>query len=222
MRTDMPDEVESASAQDVTEQLTLDTIITANMPLVASGPDATLQELRWRDAILRLSQTLLETAAQHRDLSPILLASLHHALSRLLIYGDERELQALELWLAGHGSGSIAGYGEAEAQDRRLGIDRRFGERRMTDRRHGDRRMNWCPPDSEEFQERRHDERRAGGNRRERPDRRRGIGRRDDVDAPDATFDDTQLPIFHAPAPWNLASERLMMGDDDDTSQRDS
>lgn len=207
----MPGE-EQNEAGALTEQLSLDSIINANSPSVASGPEATLQEMRWRDAILGLSQTLLETAAERRDLSPILLASLHHALSRLLIYGDERELQSLELWLAGHGKGSISGFGEAEAPDRRLGIDRRFGERRMADRRRTDRRMNWCPTDSAQIPERRSTDRRKSDDRRAQSDRRTSGGRRQEDIQADIVADDNPLPVFHAPAAWNPASEMLMMG----------
>jgi hypothetical protein len=210
----MPDELELEPRETLVEQVSLDTVISANLPLVASGPDATLQELRWRDAILRLSTTLLETAAQRRDLSPILLAAFHHALARLLIYGDEADLQALELWLAGHGRGSLAGFGEADDADRRLGIDRRFGQRRLEDRRQGERRLQWGPPASEDFQERRQQsERRSSTDRREHADRRTGIGRRDLDSTHDANLDDTPLPIFQAPAAWNAAAEKLMLGD---------
>jgi hypothetical protein len=55
--------------------------------------------LRWRRAILKLSETLLSAADKHRDLSPIFMEAMHYALENLLVYGDERDLMALEEWL---------------------------------------------------------------------------------------------------------------------------
>ncbi|HEX8235007.1 MAG TPA: hypothetical protein VF600_03540 [Abditibacteriaceae bacterium] len=55
--------------------------------------------LRWRRAILKLSETLLSAADEHRDLSPFLMEAMHYALENLLVYGDERDLMALEEWL---------------------------------------------------------------------------------------------------------------------------
>ncbi len=55
--------------------------------------------LRWRRAILKLSETLLSAADEHRHLSPIFLEAMHSALENLLVYGDERDLMALEEWL---------------------------------------------------------------------------------------------------------------------------
>lgn len=55
--------------------------------------------LRWRRAILKLSETLLSAADEHRHLSPIFLEAMHCALENLLVYGDERDLMALEEWL---------------------------------------------------------------------------------------------------------------------------
>ena len=71
----------------------------------ASAGNATWDEdeqqdaLRWRRAILKLSETLLSAAAEHRSLSPIFMEAMHYALENLLIYGDERDLMALEEWL---------------------------------------------------------------------------------------------------------------------------
>src|SRR5688500_15161474 len=55
--------------------------------------------LRWRRVILRLSENLLDAAAQRSELSPILLGALHNALDQLLLYGEEGDLMALEEWL---------------------------------------------------------------------------------------------------------------------------
>ena len=55
--------------------------------------------LRWRRAILKLSETLLSAADEHRHMSPIFLEAMHSALENLLVYGDERDLMALEEWL---------------------------------------------------------------------------------------------------------------------------
>lgn len=55
--------------------------------------------LRWRRAILRLSETLLSAADERSDLSPILLEAMHNALENLLVYGEEDDLMALEEWL---------------------------------------------------------------------------------------------------------------------------
>jgi hypothetical protein len=55
--------------------------------------------LRWRCAILKLSETLLSAADEHRHMSPIFLEAMHYALENLLVYGDERDLMALEEWL---------------------------------------------------------------------------------------------------------------------------
>jgi uncharacterized protein YigA (DUF484 family) len=54
---------------------------------------------RWRRAILQLSQTLSEAAEQRRDLEPFLAEAFDHALWKLLFYGSERDLMALERWL---------------------------------------------------------------------------------------------------------------------------
>jgi hypothetical protein len=60
--------------------------------------------LRWRRAILKLSETLLTAADEHRELSPFLLEAMHYALENLLVYGDERDLMALEEWLVEEGA----------------------------------------------------------------------------------------------------------------------
>lgn len=64
--------------------------------------------LRWRRAILRLSETLLSAADERQDLSPILLEAMHNALENLLVYGEEHDLMALEEWLIEGDSPSVA------------------------------------------------------------------------------------------------------------------
>ncbi len=64
--------------------------------------------LRWRRAILRLSETLLSAADERSDLSPILLEAMHNALENLLVYGEEHDLMALEEWLIEGDSQSVA------------------------------------------------------------------------------------------------------------------
>lgn len=55
--------------------------------------------LRWRTAILKLSENFREAADVRHDLSPILMEALHNALENLLLLGDEADLLALEEWL---------------------------------------------------------------------------------------------------------------------------
>lgn len=104
--------------------------------------------LRWRRALLRLSETFLDAAEERRDLSPILLGALHNALEQLLIHGEETDLMALEEWLS-HEPPSSAGSTSGEIADVPLavetdysGLERRLNEERRTlsDRRNGDRR----------------------------------------------------------------------------------
>jgi hypothetical protein len=115
--------------------------------------------LRWRRALLRLSETFLDAAQERRDLSPILLSALQNALEQLLVHGEEADLMALEEWL-GHEAPlaqnesetariqshtrqtSLAahtlpsGIERRASKDRRSQADRRRGERRSpTDRR---------------------------------------------------------------------------------------
>jgi len=110
--------------------------------------------LRWRRALLRLSETFLDAAEERRDLSPILLGALHNALEQLLIHGEEDDLMALEDWLsheaplsdeegstpfAEHsGDFLIGGTKQIYAgQENRVGDDRRSRlERRQAERRH--------------------------------------------------------------------------------------
>ena len=104
--------------------------------------------LRWRHALLRLSETFLDAAEERRDLSPILLGALHNALEQLLIHGEEADLMALEDWL-GHEAPDadaapstpgderrtadflMAGAnGAYNGTERRATVDRRAAERR--------------------------------------------------------------------------------------------
>ena len=61
--------------------------------------DEALAALRWRRAILKLSETLLSAADQRRELSPVLLEAMDFALENYLLYGDEHDLMLLEEWL---------------------------------------------------------------------------------------------------------------------------
>ena len=56
--------------------------------------------MRWRHALLHLSETYLTAAEERRDLSPILLGTLHNALEQLLIHREEADLMAFEDWLS--------------------------------------------------------------------------------------------------------------------------
>jgi hypothetical protein len=56
--------------------------------------------LRWRRAILKLSETLMDAAGERSDLSPILMEAMHNALEKLLVYGEEDDLMTLEEWLS--------------------------------------------------------------------------------------------------------------------------
>jgi hypothetical protein len=102
--------------------------------------------LRWRQALLRLSETFLDAAEERRDLSPILLGALHNALEELLIRGNEEDLMALEDWL-GHEAPPPPPIQEAVSEAARAifsGTDRRnMGDRRSgNERRQGDRRQS--------------------------------------------------------------------------------
>jgi hypothetical protein len=100
--------------------------------------------LRWRQALLRLSETFLDAAEERRDLSPILLGALHNALEQLLIHGNEDDLMSLEDWLSHEAPppGPIqdavseaaraifSGTERRQCTERRSGVDRRREERR--------------------------------------------------------------------------------------------
>ncbi len=96
--------------------------------------------LRWRNAILRLTENFSDAADQRDDLSPILMGALHTALERLLLHGEEDDLILLEDWLGEESPASAAtstnpapAWLERERRDN--------GSRRQTDRRSGvDRR----------------------------------------------------------------------------------
>jgi hypothetical protein len=113
--------------------------------------------LRWRQALLRLSETFLDAAEERRDLSPILLGALHNALEELLIRGNEEDLMALEDWL-GHEApppppiqeavseaarAIFSGAERRNASDRRSGNERRQGDRRQS--AHGRRATDTAP-----------------------------------------------------------------------------
>lgn len=55
--------------------------------------------LRWRAALLRLSEALRRSADERPELSAILMEAMHNALEQLLVHGNEDELLALEEWL---------------------------------------------------------------------------------------------------------------------------
>jgi hypothetical protein len=101
-------------------------------------PDEELAEseaaVRWRRALLRLSENFMSAADERSDLSPILLGALHNALEQLLLYGEEGDLMALEEWLS-EGEPEVrerqAGQERRTQSDRRAGRERRSG----TDRR---------------------------------------------------------------------------------------
>lgn len=112
--------------------------------------------LRWRSALLHLSETFLDAAQERRDLSPILLSALQNALEQLLVHGEEADLMALEEWL-GHetqpapqterNTARIAGrtrQTSLAAHTLPAGVERRsLNDRRsQTDRRQGDRRSD--------------------------------------------------------------------------------
>ena len=89
--------------------------------------------LRWRRAILRLSETFMDAADERRDLSPILLEAMHNALDNLLVYGEAGDLMVLEEWLSMEEETK-----EAAWRKRRASLDRRDHDRRFADRRHKD------------------------------------------------------------------------------------
>ena len=110
--------------------------------------------LRWRHALLRLSETFLDAAEERRNLSPILLGALHNALEQLLIHGEEADLMALEDWLSheGDAAASTPEGGEERrtadflmagenaiynGEERRIGNDRRSPEQRRQAERRG-------------------------------------------------------------------------------------
>jgi hypothetical protein len=105
--------------------------------------------LRWRRALLRLSETFLDAAQERRDLSPILLSALQNALEQLLVHGEEADLMALEEWL-GHEASPAPNVASAPAGEKILAEQalpasaerRRQKDRRssITDRRQGERR----------------------------------------------------------------------------------
>ena len=139
-------------------------------PGLSGRPDdrATAEEeaaaRRWREIILKLSDTLREAADQRSDFSLFLMEALHNALENLLLLGQEADLIALEEWLDHENSthappASIAQTAAAptttsaepfssenwqgenwQGEDRRQS-QRRAGQRRFADRRFTERRV---------------------------------------------------------------------------------
>jgi hypothetical protein len=66
----------------------------------SASQDEEIIALRWRRAILKLSETLMDAAGERSDLSPILMEAMHNALEKLLVYGEEDDLMTLEEWLS--------------------------------------------------------------------------------------------------------------------------
>lgn len=87
---------------------------------------------RWRNAILRLSQTLMAASAERSDLAPILMEAMHNALEQLLVFGHDDELMALEEWLELEAESTNEHLASVE---QRSGSERRQGERRTSARR---------------------------------------------------------------------------------------
>ena len=56
--------------------------------------------LRWRTAVLRLSETMAHASRQKPELAPILREALDCAVERLLTCGCDHQLTMLESWLA--------------------------------------------------------------------------------------------------------------------------
>lgn len=91
--------------------------------------------LRWRSAILRLSETFMDAADERSDLSPYLLEAMHNALNNLLVYGEADDLMVLEEWLSMEDDYKV----EAVVQD----IKETAHKPRGADRRQGDRRVQF-------------------------------------------------------------------------------
>jgi hypothetical protein len=117
--------------------------------------------LRWRKAILRLSEAFMDAADERKDLSPILLEALHNALDNLLVYGEAGDLMVLEEWLSMEEESK-----SAEWRRERSELDRRDYDRRFADRRFVDRRQN---PASLTYDNREQVERRIAQRRQQRP-----------------------------------------------------
>jgi hypothetical protein len=94
-------------------------------PSASDFTDEDRLALRWRKAILRLSENFMDAAGERSDLSPILMEAMHNALDNLLVYGEATDLMVLEEWL------SIE---EAE-------VHQRVEEKRRRDRRQLERRQ---------------------------------------------------------------------------------
>lgn len=103
------------------------------------------QALRWRTAILKLSENFMEAAGERQDLSPVLMEALHNALENLLLLGDEADLLALEEWLDLENANNSTKHETVEtsqddaSREPNMSIsqqpERRAGDRRFTERR---------------------------------------------------------------------------------------
>ena len=88
------------------------------------------QAERWRRVLLALSEELRGAADARPELSSVLMEAMHHALERLLLYGEPHSLICLEEWLS-HESSAPETIATVPQQD-----DPNFVERRaLTDRR---------------------------------------------------------------------------------------
>lgn len=126
--------------------------------------------LRWRRAILRLSEAFMDAADERRELSPILLEALHNALDNLLVHGEAGDLMTLEEWLSMESESKDATWRRHRREFDRRGYERRFAERRFAERRH---MVTFMETDSRHAEERRAAARRA----RTDDDRRRSARR---------------------------------------------
>ncbi|HEX8552098.1 MAG TPA: hypothetical protein VF681_11160 [Abditibacteriaceae bacterium] len=115
--------------------------------------------IRWRRAILRLSEAFMDAADERQDLSPILLEALHNALDNLLFYGESGDLMVLEEWLSMEEESKTAAWRE---ERRKRDRERRSHDRRFADRRFQDRRTENAAIDNEQrCAQRRQEDRRA-------------------------------------------------------------
>lgn len=73
--------------------------VTESSQAALASEDQDETALRWRRAILDLSETFLCACDERSDLSPILMEAMHSALENLLVYGEANDLMALEEWL---------------------------------------------------------------------------------------------------------------------------
>ena len=133
-------------------------MVTDNMPtaetLAVEEQHEEQMALRWRRAILKLSETLMSAADERSDLSPILMEAMHNALEKLLVYGEERDLMILEEWLSQEYNDLAERRAQRvdESHNGNTGVpivERRKGERRSGDRRKAGRRSTDRGPDNQ-------------------------------------------------------------------------